>query len=92
MSEITFKKLESIYGINRPLAAGFLLFLAMMPEGTTFKAVNGRLIKESSDTVRIIVDENTISDLAEEFLEEHIDVRDTLFQGDSEWLTEHDTQ
>ena len=76
---MTIQELERHCDINRREAAIFFLYLCMMPPGDSFTVQNGRVEKIDETTLKLVVDEKTISRVAEDFLDEKVEDYDDVF-------------
>lgn len=79
MKEVTIEDLSLHFDAKRKEAAGLMLMLMLLPVGGQFKAINGKIIKTGEDTFQLVVDDETIRDLTEEWVEHNVDIRHELF-------------
>lgn len=82
MEEFSEEELNLFFGARRLEAAGLILMLMYLPVGGQFKALNGKIIKTGEDTFRLDIDEETLEDLSQEWIEENVDIRHELFSDE----------
>ena len=75
----TLEEFSKHIDIHRRESAIFFLYLVMMPVGSSLLAHNGRIEKINEDTLKLVIDESTISRIAEDFLDEKIEDYDDVF-------------
>ena len=77
--KITLDDLVSRFHMQKHEAGMFFLMLAMLPPGGVFDAVNGRIEKVDEETLKLVVDEKTFKNAADDFMEETVETYDNMF-------------
>jgi preprotein translocase subunit YajC len=75
----TLQDLEKHFSLKRHEGAMFFLMLSMLPPGGSVEVINGRLKKIDEETIKLIIDDETIERISEEFIEESISDYDKVF-------------
>lgn len=77
--EYNLSDLEKHFKIKREETALFFIFLSLLPPGTCFKALNGRIEKVTEETFKLCIDTSTYHEIADDFLVEEKDDYSTIF-------------
>ena len=77
--ELSLSEIKKRFDLDKPSASMFFLMMAMLPPGDFVETVCGRIEKTDEETLKLVVDEKTISNLSKNFLVEDICSYEEMF-------------